>query len=1001
MSNKSYQSKENPLYVPIQGGDKKVMKKILSVALSTAMAFSMFAGVAFGDDNLTAQQKFDVLKEAKVVAGYPDGQAHLDKELTRAEFAKVVSTLMGLQPITGQLSFKDKGYTSSNWAVPYIEAVYSAGLMEGKSTTKMIFDYNGKISVQEMATVLVRALKLEIPAEVNNNASTWAKGYVQAAINSNIISASANPTANATRSQMVDTAYAIYLAEQQPQVMSYEVSENGKVVTFKLSNNEAVKVTLETALKANTATEVKFSNGGYDYTESVTWAVTAATKIQSVAGNNYKQLTVVFDGEVDSTTAQEEDNYTVSGLTVENASLSADKRTVTLTFSETGGNLPQQRNTNLAVKNVKNSDGSKIFNETVQFNVNDTAIPQVSSVTALGTSAVRVAFSEPVTRLTAGNIANYRINGQPISGTANYSYLTNSVIISTNLPVGTHALTAANVVDFAGFKVGEMSTSFTVVEDASAPEITSVEATDLETVVVTFSEPVKSVSKGYHTSTARPASVSISDNKVTLKFSEANRLGLGESEVFLEGVTDYSNNAATRSVKVTPQIDTVRPTVVGAEAKVNGTVSEITVSFSEGVKQDDALNRTNYVLKKADGTVFTGSGFTSAGNPTTAPKYVVKNTTTDDTKVVISSLGAQLPAGKYSLTISGIRDKSAFGNTMAPQTVEFTVNQTGAIAASASWYVMDAVNNEVSVYVQFDRNVATSGAGNALDINKYNYVSGSTYYPFPSSASITSYTANTVVIRVDADDLTNFNNVSKLRVVNVADLNGNYVAAAGSTVDLANRNTSTVQVGDVTATAKKAVVAKFKGDLGYVNAADFEIANTATGATYNFTIENQGYSNGETTLKFNLATDISSDAGNVVLRTSGTAELLTVDNFGRKIAPITGKAATDKIKPEIAVTGGNQVITATVNGVTISFTEDMELNLTPATFVVRVNGNVVSAADYDASVNNNQLTIVLDDAADAGALIEVELKGNADGLYLTDENGNAADNFTVSARVPN
>ena len=39
------------------------MKKILSVALFTAMAFSMFASVAFGDDALNTQQKFDVLKE--------------------------------------------------------------------------------------------------------------------------------------------------------------------------------------------------------------------------------------------------------------------------------------------------------------------------------------------------------------------------------------------------------------------------------------------------------------------------------------------------------------------------------------------------------------------------------------------------------------------------------------------------------------------------------------------------------------------------------------------------------------------------------------------------------------------------------------------------------------------------------------------------------------------------------------------------------------------------
>jgi hypothetical protein len=45
----SYPTKEKSQFMNVQGGEKKVMKKILSVALSTAMAFSMFASVAFGE----------------------------------------------------------------------------------------------------------------------------------------------------------------------------------------------------------------------------------------------------------------------------------------------------------------------------------------------------------------------------------------------------------------------------------------------------------------------------------------------------------------------------------------------------------------------------------------------------------------------------------------------------------------------------------------------------------------------------------------------------------------------------------------------------------------------------------------------------------------------------------------------------------------------------------------------------------------------------------------
>jgi len=1004
MSDKSYQIKENN-QVMIQGGEKKVMKKILSVALSTAMAFSMFASVAFGDDALNTQQKFDVLKEKGIFTGYPDGTAGLDKEMTRAEFAKVLVGIMGLEPIEGKASFKDKNYKADKWPAPYVEAVYAAGLMEGKNTTKMIFDFNGKITIQEMAKVLVTAQKLEIPTETNNNASDWAKGYVQAAINAGLVDAKANPKANASRSQLVDVAYSIYLAQQKPAVVSYEVKEDGKVVEFKLANNEVVKVTLETALKANTATEVKFSHNNYDYTEKVTWVVTAATKIQSVAGTNYKQLVVTFDGEVDTKTATNEENYTISNVAVDSASLSADKRVVTLTLTENGNKLPQQKATNLKVNGVKNSDGSRTFNETVSFSVNDTAIPEVKTVTGLGTSAVRVQFSEPVTRLSAGNIANYRIDGKPISGTITYSYLTNSVVISTPLAVGEHTLTAEGVTDFANFKVGNASSTFSVVEDTAAPEVVSAVAKDLQTVVVTFNEPIKSVSKGYHTSTARPATVSISDNEVTLSFTEPNRLGLGETEVFLEAVSDYSNNSSNRSTKVTPVVDTERPTVVGVNAKSTDTTA-ITVEFSKSVKESDIQNRSNFVLKKADGTVFSGAGFTSAGNPTTSPSYATKaNGTVDNTKAVLKSIGSNLPAGKYTLEISGIRDNTAFGNTMVPQTVEINVTQAGAIETTAAWYTLDSANDQYNIYVQFDRNVATSGEGNALDVNKYNYVVGSTYYPIPANASITSYTANTVVITVNKDDLNaNFSDntvAKKIRVVNVADLNGNYVNTTGSVTDLTAQEVSRVAIGDVNATGARTIVAKFKGELGYVDARDFVI-NSASVPTdvYGFSVTNKGFANGETTVEFNLTKDLPANTGDVVLRTSSTnsADLHTVDNYGRKIAAINEDVA-DKIKPSIVEnSNGTKQVSATATAVTINFTEDLNLAQTAATFVVRVNGNPVEVADYTASVSGNRLVITLDNAAPANALIEVELKGNPDGLYLTDKSGNAADNFSVSAR---
>ncbi|HWO55778.1 MAG TPA: S-layer homology domain-containing protein, partial [Paenibacillus cookii] len=541
MSNKSYPIKENSIVMKVQGGEQKVMKKILTVALSTAMAFSMFASVAFGDSAVSVQEKYDSLKAKGIFNGYPDQQAHLERDMTRAEFAKVLTKLLGLKEVTGTLSYKDKGYNAKNWAVPYIEAVTAAGIMEGQDKVKQIFNYNGKVTVQEMATALVRALKLEVPANADNSASTWAKGYVQAAIDKGLISKDLNFQANATREQLVNAAYQ---AEQiiNLSVKSYKVADNGKDIEFTLSSGEVVKVTLEKALEPNKETEVKFKNAaGQEITAKVTWVVTAANKVESASASNYKELVVKFDGEVDAKTAENQDNYKVTNVSFESATLSSDKRSVTLLVKDGSGILPKQKDTKLEIKGVKNSTGTKTFNETVTFRAVDTELPQVKEAKALGTKAFKVEFSEPVTSATATNISNYKIDGKAISGYVKFTY-PNIAFITTNLSVGEHTLTVSGVQDFADFKVSPVDTKLTVAEDTTAPEIVSVKTVDLNKVVVEFNEPVKSVDKAYHTTSSKTADkIDINDNKVTLYFTGENKvLSLGETTIYLQGVKDWS-----------------------------------------------------------------------------------------------------------------------------------------------------------------------------------------------------------------------------------------------------------------------------------------------------------------------------------------------------------------------------------------------------------------------------------------------------------------------------
>lgn len=671
MSDKSYQIKENN-QVMIQGGEKKVMKKILSVALSTAMAFSMFASVAFGDDALNTQQKFDVLKEKGIFTGYPDGTAGLDKEMTRAEFAKVLVGIMGLEPIEGKASFKDKNYKAGKWPAPYVEAVYAAGLMEGKNTTKMIFDFNGKITVQEMAKVLVTAQKLEVPTETNNNASDWAKGYVQAAINAGLVDAKANPKANASRSQLVEVAYTIYLSQQKPKVVSYEVTESGKVVTFKLANNEEVKVELETALKANTATEVKFKHNNYEYTESVTWVVTSATKVESATSVNLKEVDVVFDGKVDKATATDKNNYTVDSNSkgIKSITLLEDGKTARLLLNESS-KFTQGTTYKVVVKNVKGENGSVLPQGEVSFRSSDNTLPTVTEVKALGTKVIKVTFSEPVVAPTS---SNFQLDDKAFVGSVTQGANLREVILrdfTGSISEGAHKLTTSLVEDFAGLKSLADTKDFTVVVDTEGPKVTDISAT-LEKVTVTFDEEIDPASvtndsfywkNGDSKKTGKVTQ--IASNVYEVEFDQANRLPGYESTLFVE-VKDYSGNAnAVKEHKINATVDLVRPQVV--ETTFGDRTNTLTVRFDKAVNAND---KKYYTVKKGSDNV------------------PVKEVTPADSsnKIFYVTFFKELETGTYNLKVADVQDLTALRNTLVEYNGTFVANDTKSPTISSTDY---------------------------------------------------------------------------------------------------------------------------------------------------------------------------------------------------------------------------------------------------------------------------------------------------------------------------
>ncbi|WP_339298313.1 S-layer homology domain-containing protein [Paenibacillus sp. FSL R5-0623] len=996
MRNTSDPIKENSNVMNAQGGEKKVMKKILSVALSTAMAFSMFASVAFGDTAVSPQQQFDALKAKGIFNGYPDGTAGLDKDMTRAEFAKVITKLLGLKEITGTLSYTDKNYTAKNWAVPYIEAVTAAGIMEGKNVEKKIFDFNGKVTVAEMATILTRALDLEIPAETNNSAAAWAKGYAQAAINAGLIDANANFAGNASRELLVGAAYAIDEA-QSIKVESYTVSEAGKVVEFKISDGETVKVTLDKALEANKETEVKFTYKDKEFTEKVTYVVTTATKVEKVSAANLKEVTVAFDGTVDEDTATDISNYSLkSGKAIKTATLSDDKKSVTV---ELQGTLNNNKVDFLNVSNVK-AGNVVVSAKDVEFSIADNELPKVESVKSLGTKSVKVVFSEPVQLPAQGN---FELDGKAYFGKITQPTLRTVVLTpysTSALTVGDHKLTVVGAKDYAGFVSLTSTHDITVVEDKDAPTITAATAT-LESVTLTFSEEVDpetldSDNVYWKTGTdkikATGTPKALADNKYKFTFDKANALPTGAVLIYVEGVKDYSGNqiAKDTSVTVNAEIDQTRPEVRKAEAIDS---KHIQVTFSKALLNDSVKETKNYSVTDKDGKVVAVKDAVRSGN---------------DNNVITIELYTALSTGDNTVTIKNIKDNTRLGNTMLDYSGK--VNLADVTTPKLDSKLVSVSNR--TVIVGFDKKMDPA---TLADYSNYHVqINGDRVTLTPELADITvlndskavsikfveTYKNQPVVFA--AGNSTTQRNVQNLYVLGVKDTAGNLLkqfvdnsglnvipTTADITVGLATYDTDYAGFS-AALTAQNTVQVKLSSSVSSAPKDAFTVTNAAG----NVVAIKEVVLDGTSVVKLTLENDIGTAASGLNVKVN-VNRLGTLAGSSATVAEQT-TTVLDKVAPVVKpnVSGGYQNLQLSGENIKVDFSENLQLDsdanntlLTKDFEVIRYSDNktLVAGVDFDVTfvAGNDYVTIALKDAASRTTTTKytVNFKGSK---YLTD-----------------
>ncbi|WP_083923596.1 beta strand repeat-containing protein [Saccharibacillus kuerlensis] len=964
--------------VTLQGGEQKGMKKIVSLALSTAMALSMFASVTSGA-TLTTQEKYNQLVTQGLFEGYPNGEAYLDKDLTRAEFAKIVALMTGLDTsATNTISYQDPNYSAANnWYRPYVEAVTKAGYMQGTSTgAKKLFSPQGKVTVQEIAATLVRAGQLEVPTTgINNDASAWAKGEVQAAINAGLVSSNANFKAAATRGLLVDVAYAYQTAVVKPAVTSYEVTDNGATVVFTLANGEKVTVKPATALQPNVATTVAFTYDGKEYSESVTWTVTNATAATAAAATNLKEIDVTFNGTLSSATAADPDNYSTTAGEIKSATLLPSGNVVRLVLAD-NVTMTNQNAYTVTVRNVA-SGTATINSGELSFRPLDNVLPTVTSVTGLGTKAVKVTFSEPIATV---NSNNFQINGTAYVGAVTKTGNDREVILRpyTAFPVGNHTLTSSLVTDYAGLKSLSATNDFTVATDTTAPTVTEIQAT-LERAVVTFSEDVDAdtVSRtdfywvSGTTNHYADSVEQLSSNTFAVNFggtNNADRLPAYATNLFVSSVSDFSGNVNTvKQFTVNATVDQTRPTVTDVKFNANGTNDDtLTVEFSRNVN----AQRSNFVVTNASGTV--------------QPIQAVQ---VDGDTVTVDFVTNNLSAGAYTLNITGVQDRTLLGNTIEPYTTTFNVGDTTRPTVTGEVYGVNPANNGNSTIT-----IAFSEAmdpATLSDANNYLITVDGGQIRLPSTSNIriandyravvitlpaTIANEDVVVGAAPATPAANTAYVTAISLIGLEDAGDNLIQNAGIALPIVVGATAAITTAELT--DENTIEVTFNQPIERATASDFTLNGAritgvnVSGSTVTLTTSNIGTtSNG---------VSVAVAAGNNIQTVSGvtapTAAAVTVID---EVAPVVN-TVTDLVY--------------TQNGIVLPFSETLSTanagRIAEDLIVINtVTGDRVSPTSYTTTVNGSNVVIALG-AGVSGTQFSVAVRANA--VYLQDVAGNVA-----------
>lgn len=757
----------------IRGGDKKVMKKSLSAVLASALVFGSFGSLAFADTTATTstdatataatyttQQKYEILAASGIFNGI-NGEAALEANMTRAQFAKIIALVWGLEEAEGSdfsdAATKEEGQAGYHWAAGYIGAVQEAGLMNGYGDT---FGAEDNVTIEQLAKVLVVALDLEIDeAATVEGATDWAQPYVAAAVAAGIIEASDNYAVQATRGDLVDSAFTAVKKVEADKVVytvASAVAKDDKNVEVTFNDGGKVSKALTAALVPGVETSVTVEYKGKEYTAKVTLSLPDVTGVEAIANTvveiSLKSAITTIDAA--RVTIVDKD---AAALEVKSATLSADGKSIVVKTAAQTAN---------ALYTLK-LDGKEFKYVAVPV---DTTAPKLGTVVAKTNTKVSATFDEALNE-TALNIANYKIDGLSVIK-AEYATDEDDNIVKTEVILTTAAQTQGNVYKLVVSNVQDLAGNTVDADkdeaefgglpaDAEKPELSSATAESNTTVKLVFGneEELDKASAeniaNYSISGLSVLKAELDENEVTLTTSAQTQGSV--YKVVVTNVKDAAGNVINADDDeqefggLAP--DTEKPELDGAAAVTNTTIE---LTFSEDLDEETAENIANYTI----------SGLTVTK---------AERGSDDEKDVVTLTTSAQTQGTVYKAVVAGVKDVS--GNVLDTDNDEA---EFGGLAA-------DTEKPELVSAISTGKNTVKLTFSEELDEKSaeraYNYYFG-TELGYGTKAELQTNDVDVIVTTADQK-----NKLYTAVVTGVTDLSANLINADEDEADFGGQGT--------------------------------------------------------------------------------------------------------------------------------------------------------------------------------------------------------------------